>query len=61
MAALNDSGQNIELRKLGFTHRQRLGQFLDSNEGWKMLMDRIPITFRPERSTQRRFKYEDVR
>jgi hypothetical protein len=48
-------------RKLGYDHRQKLGQLLDLNDMWKSLIDRIPVTFRPERSVEKRFSHEDIR
>ena len=59
MAAQNDVGQNVEIRKLDYLHRQRLGQLLDSNDSWKGLMAQIPVTFRPVRSPEKRFTFED--
>ena len=61
MAAQNDVGQNVEIRKLDYLHRQRLGQLLDSNDSWKGLMAEIPLTFRPVRSPEKRFNFEDIR
>ncbi len=61
MAAQNDVGENVEIRRLGYLHKQRLGQLLDSNDSWKGLMAQIPVSFRPVRSTEKRFNYEDIR
>jgi hypothetical protein len=61
MAAQNDVGENVEIRKLGYLHKQRLGQLLDSNDSWKGLMAQIPVSFRPVRSKEKRFNYEDIR
>ena len=61
MAASNDSLSNLEIRKLGYLHKQKLGRCLDVNDCWKELMDHIPMTLRPSRSSEKRFTYEDIR
>ena len=60
-AAVDGDDLNIEIRKLDYVHREKLGRFLDVNDVWKKLMSRIPATLRPERSTATRFKDEDIR
>ena len=60
MASQNDSRHNFEVRKLEYLHKQKLGHFLDQSDSWKRLMDVIPMTFRPVRSPEKRFNYDDI-
>lgn len=50
-----------ELRQLEFIHFEKLSRYLDVDDAWKRLMSEIPTQFRPFRTSEKRFRFTDIR